>query len=218
MEKCKHMRKHRCMFTILASSWLCNHSKIRPQFYRSESFAQNTNIHVSSRPVNDHNWPKKGRTFFAERTTSFLLLSQVCPPVLVLLGLQHRQYKTCFHQVQSQNDVTSLHWATGARLTKQPNTKIIRRMTIEIRTSWMFLKGFTETGGHGNACARTRSSGLKFGTSNECGIKIKEAQYFYSLPKSLKLRSMFANQKWRRLLAEDGLTKQYLEQKRSVTW
>ena len=38
------------------------------------------------------------------------------------------------------------------------------------------------------------SRGLRFGTSYESGIKIKEAQYSYSLPKRPKLRSLLANQ------------------------
>ena len=46
---------------------------------------------------------------------------------------------------------------------------------------------------------RTHFSGLRFGTSCESGIKIKEAQYSYSLPKRPKLRSLLANQKSRAL-------------------
>ena len=45
-------------------------------------------------------------------------------------------------------------------------------------------------------CTRTHFSGLRLGTSNESGIQ--EAQYLYSLPKRLELRSM---------LAEDALAK-----------
>ena len=39
------------MFMILASSWLCNVSKIRPQFYRLENFAKKTDIHMSGSAV-----------------------------------------------------------------------------------------------------------------------------------------------------------------------
>ena len=42
MEKCKQKRKHKCMFTILASSWLCNYLKIRLQVFRLENFATTT--------------------------------------------------------------------------------------------------------------------------------------------------------------------------------
>ena len=48
--------------------------------------------------------------------------------------------------------------------------------------------------GHRSACARTRFSGLRFGTPYESGIKIKEAQFLYSLSKRPKLRSMLADQ------------------------
>ena len=47
-----------------------------------------------------------------------------------------------------------------------------------------------QSGGHRSACTRTHFSGLRFGTSYESGIKIKEA----SLPKRPKLRSLPANQ------------------------
>ena len=43
-------------------------------------------------------------------------------------------------------------------------------------------------------CTRTHFSGLRFGTSYESGIKIKEALYLYSLPKRPKWRSLHANQ------------------------
>ena len=44
------------------------------------------------------------------------------------------------------------------------------------------------------ACIGTQFSGLRFRTSCESGIKIKEAQCLLSLPKRRKLRSLFANQ------------------------
>ena len=43
-------------------------------------------------------------------------------------------------------------------------------------------------------CTRTHFSGLRFGTSYESDIKIKEALYLYSLPKRPKWRSLHANQ------------------------
>ena len=47
------------------------------------------------------------------------LLCQVCPPDLVLLRLQHRQYKTCcLHQVQPQSEVADGHQEIGARQTQ----------------------------------------------------------------------------------------------------
>ena len=44
------------------------------------------------------------------------------------------------------------------------------------------LEEFTESRGQRSARTRTHFSGLRFGTSFESGIKIKEAQYLYSLP------------------------------------
>ena len=63
----------------------------------------------------------------------------------------------------------------------------------------------------------TQFSGLRFGTSCESGIKIKEAQYSYSLLKRPKLRRLLENQKLQGLLAEDTLAKLHLEQKSLVT-
>ena len=56
------------------------------------------------------------------------------------------------------------------------NLKPKRGVAIEIRTPVceIFLNR--------SACTRTHFSGLRFGTSDEGGIKIKEAQYLYSLP------------------------------------
>ena len=47
---------------------------------------------------------------------------------------------------------------------------------------------------HRYACVRTRCLGLRFGTSYESGIKVKEAQYLNPLPTRVKLRTMLANQ------------------------
>ena len=40
MEKCKHSRKHKFLFTIWDYSWLCNYSMKRQPFYRSENFCE----------------------------------------------------------------------------------------------------------------------------------------------------------------------------------
>ena len=60
---------------------------------------------------------KQGK-LYAKRTISYLLLFQGCLPVLVLLRLQHRQYRTCLYQVPSQSEVTNRHQANGARQTQ----------------------------------------------------------------------------------------------------
>ena len=138
---------------------------------------------------------KQGQ-LYAKRTISYLLLFQGCLPVLVLLRLQHRQNRTCLHQVPSQSEVTNQHQATGARQTHKPKTKIKRGMTFEIRTNVceIFLKGWSV---RRQSCARTDFSGLRFATSYESGIKIMEAQNLHSLPKKPKLRRMPANQNYK---------------------
>ena len=59
MGKCKQMRKHTCMFTILASSWLCNYSRTPLQFYRLENSARTTEIPMSGKAVKSHGWPNR---------------------------------------------------------------------------------------------------------------------------------------------------------------
>ena len=79
---------------------------------------------------------------------------------------------------------------------KNPKRKIKRGMTIEIRTTVceIFLNSLEDFTDNGSACTRTRFSGLRFGTSHESGIKIKEVQYLYSVPKRPKLRHVLQNQ------------------------
>ena len=62
------------------------------------------------------------------------------------------------------------------------------------RPSWVVGGVHRQSRGHGSACTRTHFSGLRFGTPYESGIKIKEAQCVYSLPKRPKLRDLLANQ------------------------
>ena len=61
------------------------------------------------------------------------------------------------------------------------------------RFSWVVGGVHRQSRGHRNASARTHLSGLRFGTSFESGIKIKEAQFLYSLPERPKLRSLCGN-------------------------
>ena len=72
------MEKHKKMFTISIYSWQCKYSTIRQQFYRLESFAKNTDIHISGLPVDSHNGPKVGITCLARRTVTYLMLYQDC--------------------------------------------------------------------------------------------------------------------------------------------
>ena len=139
--------------------------------------------------------PKKGRQLYAKRTTSYLLLFHGYPPVLEAIRRQHRHCRIC-QQFLLQNEATNLHQKTGAGHCQKPQTKIKRGMTIEIRTTVceIFLNSLEDFTDNGSACTRTRFSGPKFGTSHESGIKIKEAQYLYSVPKRPKLRHMLENQ------------------------
>ena len=57
-----------------------------------------------------------------------------------------------------------------------------------------WLEEFTGFRGQRNVCTRTHVSGLGLGMAYESGIKIREAQYLYSLPKRPKLRSLRASQ------------------------
>ena len=60
-----------------------------------------------------------------------------------------------------------------------------------------WLEEFTESRKQGNACARTRFSGLRVsGRPSNSGIKVKDAWFFYSLPKRPKLRSMQKDQNY----------------------
>ena len=59
MGKCKQTKKHKFSLTILISSWRCKYSMKREQFYRLESFALNTDIHMSGKTAKitvDQQW------------------------------------------------------------------------------------------------------------------------------------------------------------------
>ena len=60
MGKCKKTRMHQYSFMISISSSQCNFSMTRQQLYRLESFAHNTDIHMSgkkrSKPTIDPKW------------------------------------------------------------------------------------------------------------------------------------------------------------------
>ena len=107
------------------------------------------------------------RQMYAKRTTSYLLLFHGYPPVLEAIR---------------RHEATNLPQKTGAGHCQKPQTKIKRGMTIEIRTTVceIFLNSLEDFTDNGSACTRTRFSGPRFGTSHESGIKIKEAQFFFS--------------------------------------
>ena len=142
-----------------------------------------------------------GRKFNAERTTSYLLLFLDCRQVLVPARLLHRHRRT--HQaplrVQQHREVTSRHRETGVI---QQNHKNKNRKGEQqagngrpfARSSRMGRGVHRQSRRHRNACASARFSGLRFETSYESGVKIKDAPYLYSIPERPKLRSMLANQ------------------------
>ena len=78
---------------------------------------------------------KEGRQSCAKRTTSYLLLFQGYPPVLVATRRQHRHCRICLQQVQPKSEVTDWLQETGADHHQKPKTKIKSGMTIEIRTA-----------------------------------------------------------------------------------
>ena len=154
---------------------------------------------MSGQHVNNHNRPNKGRQLSAERTISYLLFSQVCLRILVLLRLHHRQYRTCLHQVQSKSEVTNQHRATGARLTKttknQNKKKNDNRDSDEsLRDLPEWLEEFTDNLKDTEMPVLAHiSQDSDSEHPTRVVSKSKEAQYLCSLPKRSKLRSMLAD-------------------------
>ena len=105
--------------------------------------AKTTDIPMSGSAVKSHGWPKTGRQFHAKRTTSFLMLFQGYPPVLVAIRRQHRHCRICLKQVQPKREVTGLPHEGGADHHQKPKTKK-RGMAIEMRTTVceIFLSGW----------------------------------------------------------------------------
>ena len=177
MAKCIQTRKHKYTFTTSISSWQCNYSTKRLLFCRLEHSAKTTDIPMSGSAVKNHIWPKKGRQLHAKRTTSYLLLFQGYPPVLVATRRQHRHYRICLQQVQPKREVRRL-----VRITiKNPNTKIKSVISIEIRTSVLrdlpeLLAEFTDNLEDTSTCTRTHFSKLIFGTSYESSQKTEIAK------------------------------------------
>ena len=113
--ECKQTRKHKKMITILIYSWRCNYSMKWQQFYRLESFAQNTDIHMSGLTVKNHIWPKMGILLLAKRIIVYLLSYQDCQHLPATGRLPHRDKMISQiilanrdpHQIQWRLDVTS---------------------------------------------------------------------------------------------------------------
>ena len=78
MEKCKRMKRQRCMSKNWICSWQWKSSRTRQQYYRSESFAIKTDIPTNGSMVKNHISLKTGFGLSVTRRTSFLLWFQAC--------------------------------------------------------------------------------------------------------------------------------------------
>ena len=89
-------------------------------------------------------------------------------------------------------------WVTVGIPTKTQNQMEIRSAgATRMIDCEIFLSGgavHRSSRGYRNTCTRTSFSRLRFGADDKSGRKIKEAQYFYSLPKLPRLRRLFENQ------------------------
>ena len=88
----------------------------RLQFHHWENSAMNTHIPMSGPAVKNHGSPNRGRTFYAQRNISYLLLSVDCRQILVRVHPLHRHRRTrqVHLQVQHQSEVANPHQETGA--------------------------------------------------------------------------------------------------------
>ena len=112
---------------------------------------------------------------------------------------EHRQYRISSATERSDEPTPGNSGETNTITQNQNNKRDDNRDSDEsfARSSWMVGGVHRQSWGNRDACASTHFSGLRFGTSYESGIKIKEPQYLYSLPKRPKLRSMLANQNYK---------------------
>ena len=78
MEKCRRMKRQRCMSKNRIYSWLWRSSKTRQQYCRSESFAMKTGIPTNGSMVKKHTLLKTGFGYTATWRTSFLMWFQAC--------------------------------------------------------------------------------------------------------------------------------------------
>ena len=85
-----------------------------------------------------------------------------------------------FRQVQTRSEVTNTHQETGVQKYKQNEKRNDSRDSDHrLRDLPEWLEEFTDYPEDIRiARARTRFPGLTHGTSNECGIEVKGAQYF----------------------------------------
>ena len=164
-------------------------------------------------------WTKEGKTINCMQNGQ--LRTSCCsrdyPPVLGAYRRQHRHRRTCLQQVQPKSEVTNHLHESGADHPQKHKTKIKRGMTVEMRTTRLrdlpdWLEESTDNLEDRSACTRTQFSGLRFGTSYESGIKIKEAVFCTHVPKDRNCEVCLQTKR-QGSLAEDALAKLYLEQR-----
>ena len=180
MEKCIQTRKHKYTFTTSLSSRQCNYSEKRLLFYRLENSAKITDILMSGSAV------KEDSTIICKNGQLRASLFQGCHPVLVAVRRQHRHCGICLQQVQPKrrDGPAPGDWCGSPSKTHNKDKKRDgnRESDHRLRDLPEWLDEFTD-----NACTRTHFSRLRFGTSYESHIKLKEAQYLYSLPQRPKI-------------------------------
>ena len=175
MAKCIQTRKHKYTFTTSISSWQCNYSTKRLLFCRLENSAKTTDIPMSGSAVKNHIWPKKGRQLHAKRTTSYLLLFQGYPPVLVLVvntGI------TGFVFNKSSPRGKWGDWCGSPSKTQHKNKKCDHNRDSDKRLRDLpeLLAEFTDNLEDTSTCTRTHFSKLIFGTSYESSQKTEIAK------------------------------------------
>ena len=195
MDKCKHTRKHKYMFTISTFSWQCNYSTIRQQFYYLEAL-RGSQLYLwvgqRSKATPDHGKKTLCKT------------ENVVPPVVPGLSSnsgtsssstpppQDSSSTSSSPATERNNDRAPGNWRDSPK-TQNRNQKRdeSRDSDDHLRDLPEWLEEFTENIEDTEVPATAQSSGLRFGTSYESGVQ--EAQYVCTLPERPKLRSLQGN-------------------------
>ena len=175
---------------ILISSWRCNKSRIRLQFHNLESSAKTMNILMSGPVVKKPRLTTNGKEFCSK---IWKFSTSWCSWIVVKLWYQLVFYIAtarpikCFFKSSNTEK-----WQAGTgrparfnKITKQKQSgeQQASKERPFARPSGMVRGVHRKSRRHRNARARTRFSGLIFGTSYESGIKVKEAPILYLIPK-----------------------------------
>ena len=190
-----------------------NYSKKRQQFYRLESLAQNTDVHMSGKTAKLHNWPKMGKQLLVQWTASYLLSYQDCHHLPAAARLPHRDQRISpilpvnpkQHQIQWRLDVPSMRAGNRYRptLASKPWEAVDQHTEDETDKEdptqgildW--LQPFTANLEDVQTCARAFlwKSELRFGRWGfKSGDTKTETLCSYSLPQKPK-RDLFCDQK-----------------------